>query len=185
MKETKQRRKGSSRRERVIVNDAPSASRESLRRRMKQNKDDMSHILQTPQECLLHAKVQTGRGRLDLAALALKRAFDLMAAEKGGGTSEIERKFWRTIYALEHAREQRWHQKRPAGRIRQMEGRWGAKETIERVVTRCSEQSAGYRDLLELGLKDLTFEEIVLEHRDEFSSKALALSLDRHARYSR
>jgi hypothetical protein len=152
---------------------------------MKQNKDDMSHILQTPQECLLHAKVQTGRGRLDLAALALKRAFDLMAAEKGGGTSEIERKFWRTIYALEHAREQRWHQKRPAGRIRQMEGRWGAKETIERVVTRCSEQSAGYRDLLELGLKDLTFEEIVLEHRDEFSSKALALSLDRHARYSR
>ena len=31
-------------------------------------KDDMSYILQTPEECLLHAKIMAGRGRQDLAA---------------------------------------------------------------------------------------------------------------------
>jgi hypothetical protein len=56
----------------------------------KTKKDDMSHILQTPEECLLHAKIMRGRGREDLAAAAYRRAFDLMAA-KSGVSNAVER----------------------------------------------------------------------------------------------
>jgi hypothetical protein len=56
-------------------------------------RDDMSYILQTPEECLLHAKITAGRGRSDLAAAAYKRAFHLMAA-RSGITSEVERECW-------------------------------------------------------------------------------------------
>ena len=142
----------------------------------------MSHILQTPEECLLHAKIMTGRGRSDLAAAAYKRAFKLMA-ERSGVSSEVEHEFWTTVHAYEHAKAERLKQKSyTAGRIRQMVKRWGIKETIERTVRRKGD-STGYRDLIELGLKDLAFEAIVLRHPEEFSAQAVAISKEVQAKH--
>ena len=49
--------------------------------------------------------------------------------------------------------------------------RWGIKQTIERTVRRKG-NSVGYWDAIALGLKDMTFEAIVLRHPKEFSDKA-------------
>jgi len=38
--------------------------------------------------------------------------------------------------------------------------------------------SVGYRDAIALGLKDMTFEAIVLRHPKEFSAEAVAISKD-------
>ena len=138
-------------------------------------KDDMSYILQTPEECLLHARIMAGRGQPDLAAAAYKRAFHLMAADSGVN-SEVERECWAGIHAYEHAKAERLRRKNyTATRIRPMIKRWGIKQTIERTVRRKG-NSVGYRDAISLGLKDMTFEAIVLRHPKEFSVEALAIS---------
>jgi hypothetical protein len=142
---------------------------------MMKRGEDMSHILQTPEECLLHAKVMEGRGRHDLAAAAYRRAFHLMAV-KSGVSTDVEREFWAGIYAYEHAKAKRLNLKSyRANRIHQMINRWGIKDTIERTVSRKGD-SVGYRDLIALGLKDMSFEAVVLRHPKEFSDKAVAIS---------
>jgi hypothetical protein len=147
---------------------------------MKKN-EDMSHILQTPDECLLHAKIMEGRGRQDLAAAAYKRAFQLMAVESGVSTA-VEREFWTAIHAYEHAKAERLGRKSyKMTRLRPMIKRWGVKETMERSIVIYGGDTTGWRDLNAMGLTDLCFENIVLRHPNEFSAKAVAVAKERLA----
>lgn len=53
--------------------------------------------------------------------------------------------------------------------------RHGIVIAIERLVTR-PDESPGYKTLVEMGMEDMAFEQVVLRHREAFSEKAVLAS---------
>jgi len=133
--------------------------------------------LKTPEECAMFEKNVLERGRPDLAVAARKRALELRA-EKYGAGSEPERQCLEAVYAYEGVLSARNGKATRDLRTWQLIKRHGIIGAVERAVNREPDVN-GYPALLELGLEDYAYEEVVLRHADLFTPATVECSRTR------
>ncbi|MFI0473738.1 hypothetical protein ACGLWX_13575 [Halomonas sp. HMF6819] len=112
-----------------------------------------------------------------MAKEAKERAVQLRA-EAYGAKSDAERKALEAVYAYEEVLSARNGRKTRAGRTWQMITRHGIIGAVERAVNRPTE-TQGYIALVEMGLEDYAFENVMLRHTDLFSDQAVKISRER------
>lgn len=139
--------------------------------------DDRVKKIDTPEKCEIFAKNCIERGREDLAQEARERAVQLRAQAHGANT-EAEREALEAVYAYEEVLSIRNGKKTRAGRTWQMIDRHGILGAVERAVNRPTE-TQGYTALVEMGLEDYAFENVILRHPNLFSEKAVDISRQR------
>jgi hypothetical protein len=130
----------------------------------------------TPEEC-----ERFGSNVPELAKEARRRAIRLRAELKAP-KSEVEREAYEVLYAYEEALAARHGRKVRASRTWQMIKKYQIIGAVERVVAR-EDDTVGYKELLALGLQELTFEAVVRRHPEQFSPEAVARSTARLERY--
>lgn len=128
--------------------------------------------LRTPDECLEFAEKHTV-----LAQEARLRAIELRAAAHDN-KDDVEKELWKAIYAYEEVLSKKNNRRTLASRTRQMIARHGILKAAERAVNRKIE-AMGYRLLVDLGLKDLTFEAIIVRYPESFDPKIVKLCVER------
>ncbi|MFN4056425.1 MAG: hypothetical protein ACK4GU_16320 [Alishewanella aestuarii] len=136
--------------------------------------DDRVKKLDTPEKCASFAKNCIEHGREDLAQEAKERAVQLRAAAYGAET-DAEREALEAVYAYEEVLSAKNGKKTRAGRTWQMIGRHGIIGAVERAVNRPTE-TQGYTALVEMGLEDYAFENVILRHPSLFSEQAVTIS---------
>jgi len=136
--------------------------------------DDKVKKLNTPEKCEIFAKNCLERGRKDLALQAKARAVQLRAAAYGAQT-DAEREALEAVYAYEEVLSIKNGKKTRAGRTWQMISRHGIIGAVERAVNRPTE-TQGYKALVEMGLEDYAFENVILRHPSQFSEEACNIS---------
>ena len=139
--------------------------------------DERVKKLRTPQECENFAKNATARNRADLAQQAQLRAIQLRAAQYGA-TSDAEREALEAVYAYEEVLSKKNGRRTRASRTWQMIERHGIIGAIERAVDRVQD-AQGYTALVEMNLRELAFEAVVLRHPALFSDAAIEKSKQR------
>lgn len=139
--------------------------------------DDRVNKIDTPEKCEIFAKNCLERGRGDLALEAKERAVQLRA-EAYGAETEAEREALEAVYAYEEVLSTKNGKKTRAGRTWQMITRHGIIGAVERAVNRPTE-TQGYTALVEMGLEDYAFENVILRHPELFSEQAVQISIDR------
>ena len=82
---------------------------------------------------------------------------------------------YQAVYAYEMAMSRLKGRKTRASRTWPMIERYGVLAAVERIVTR-KDETQGYKTLVEMGMKDMAFEAVVLRHSEAFSSEAVAAS---------
>ncbi len=132
---------------------------------------DLVSKLKTPEECTIFEKNVIERNRPDLAFAARKRSIELRSSAHGA-SSEVERDCLAAIYAYEDVLSAKNSRKTRATRTWQMIKRHGIIETFERSVIR-RENTSGYDALIEQGLEQFAYENVVLTHPDSFSEAAV------------
>ena len=132
---------------------------------------DLVSKLKTPEECTIFEKNVIERNRPDLAFAARKRSIELRSFAHGA-TSDVERDCLAAIYAYEDVLSAKNSKKTRATRTWQMIERHGIIEAFERSVKRRNNTS-GYDALLEQGLEQFAYENVVLRHPDSFSEAAV------------
>ena len=90
-------------------------------------------------------------------------------------SSEVERDCYEAVYAYEEVLSANKGKATRAGRTWPMIKRKGVIAAVEEIVTRKTE-APGYTNLVEMGMKDKTFEAVVLRHPADFSAEAVASS---------
>jgi hypothetical protein len=136
--------------------------------------------LASPEECEQFAS-NVGEKHPDLALQAKRRAVQLRAQQKGAKT-DAEREALEAVYAYEAVLTAQQGKKIRASRTWQMIDRHGIVGAIERAVNR-DDDTSGYKALVAMGMPDLSFEAVVLRHRDLFSADAVKRCEERLARY--
>ncbi|MEH6689140.1 MAG: hypothetical protein V7693_17975 [Halopseudomonas sabulinigri] len=139
--------------------------------------DDRVKKIDTPEKCEIFAKNCIERGREDLAQEARERAVQLRA-EAYGAETEAEREALEAVYAYEEVLSTKNGKKTRAGRTWQMITRHGIIGAVERAVNRPTE-TQGYTALVEMGLEDYAFENVILRHPSLFSQQAVQISRER------
>lgn len=144
--------------------------------------DDLELIakLKTPDDCERLIK-NVEKTDPDLVRLARRRAVELRAEAHGAGTA-AEREALQAVYAYEEALSKKNGRRTRASRTWQMIDRWGILHAVERAVNR-SQETAGYRALVELDMQDFAFETVVVRYPDLFSAEAVARSKARMAEW--
>lgn len=138
--------------------------------------DERVARLKTPAECDAFIRnVQTAHPGLALEARL--RAVQLHAAEHGANT-QAELEALEAVYAYEAALSRRKGRKTRASRTWDMIKRKGIIAAVDSIVQRPME-TVGYTTLVEMGLKDFAFENVVLRHRELFSTEAVERSRQR------
>jgi hypothetical protein len=138
--------------------------------------DERVARLKTPEECEQFALNVEDR-LPDLAREARRRGVELRAASYGAKT-DAEREALEAVYAYERVLWQKHGKKIRAARTWQMIEKHGIIGAIEQVVKRTAD-SAGYKALVEMGMKDLAFEVVFLRHPELFSQDAVAQATER------
>ncbi|WP_444926999.1 hypothetical protein ACJJI4_03000 [Microbulbifer sp. TRSA002] len=144
--------------------------------------DDKVKNINTPEKCEIFAKNCIAHGREDLATQARERAIQLRAEAHGANTS-AEREALAAVYAYEEVLSIKNGKKTRAGRTWQMIERRGIIGAVERAVNRPTE-TQGYTALLEVGLQDYAFENVIIRHPDLFSESAVNISRERIQQWS-
>ncbi|WP_299595648.1 hypothetical protein [uncultured Microbulbifer sp.] len=139
--------------------------------------DDKVKKIITPEKCEIFAKNCIERGREDLALQAKERAVQLRA-EGYGAETQAEREALEAVYAYEEVLSTKNGKKTRAGRTWQMISRHGIIGAVERAVNRPTE-TQGYTSLVEMGLEDYAFENVILRYPDLFSEQAVSISRER------
>lgn len=139
--------------------------------------DDRVRKIDTPEKCAIFAKNCIERGREDLAQEAKERAVQLRA-EAYGAETQAEREALEAVYAYEEVLSSKNGKKTRAGRTWQMITRHGIIGAVERAVNRPTE-TQGYTSLVEMGLEDYAFENVILRYPDLFSEQAVSISRER------
>ncbi|MFV8781165.1 hypothetical protein ACNKU7_01970 [Microbulbifer sp. SA54] len=139
--------------------------------------DDKVKKIITPEKCEIFAKNCSERGREDLALQAKERAVQLRA-EAYGAETQAEREALEAVYAYEEVLSTKNGKKTRAGRTWQMISRHGIIGAVERAVNRPTE-TQGYTSLVEMGLEDYAFENVILRYPDLFSEQAVSISRER------
>lgn len=130
--------------------------------------------LDTPEKCEVLAKNARERGREDLAMQARERAIQLRA-QSHGATSDVEREALQAVYAYEEILTAKNGKRTRASRTWPMIKKHGIIESVEKVVNRPVETKA-YTALVEAGLQDYAFENVILKYPDSFSEQAIQIS---------
>lgn len=133
--------------------------------------------LKTPEECEIFARNALERDRPDLDEQARKWSISLKA-ESHPGQSEVEKECRKAIHAYEATLTRKNGRTTRATRTWQMIERHGLLQAVERAVNRPAE-TAGYRALVEMGLKEFAFEAVILRHPVHFSEEAIRRARDR------
>lgn len=139
--------------------------------------DEKIKKIDTIEKCEIFAKNCVTHGREDLAEQARERVIQLKA-EMYGAKSDIEREALEAIYAYEEVLAIKNGKKTRASRTWQMVERHGVIEALERAVNRTTE-TAGYNSLVDMGLEEYAFENVILRHPDLFSESAVRISAER------
>jgi hypothetical protein len=109
-----------------------------------------------------------------LALEARRRAVELRAAAYGART-DAEREALEAVYAYQEVLSRKNGKKTRASRTWQMIERHGILEAVERAVNRKAE-TVGYTSLLEVGMQDYAFENVVLRHAALFRPETVSLA---------
>lgn len=133
--------------------------------------------LRTPEECDIFAKNAAARDRPDLADEAQRRAIALLA-EQHGAKTQAELEALQAVYAYERVLSKKNGRRTRASRTWQMIARHGIIGAIERAVDR-EQATQGYTALVEMNLKELAFEAVILRHPSAFSTAAVQKSRER------
>jgi hypothetical protein len=134
--------------------------------------DERINRLRTAQDCEIFSKNVTALGFPELASRAERRGVELQAA-----THEVkdatERAAFEAVYAYELAlRKHTGNKKSRATGIWNMVRRHGIVETIQRSVNAAPDLGR-YTTLKAIGMQDLAFESVVVNHRDEFAASTV------------
>ena len=89
--------------------------------------------------------------------------------------TDVEREAFEAVYAYQEARSVQAGRPFRASRTWPMIERLGILVAIERLVSKPDESDC-YTTLVEMGMEDLSFEQVVVRHRESFSEKAVAVS---------
>lgn len=134
--------------------------------------DEIISLLKTPEECQQIAKIFN-----ELAQIARRRAVQLRA-QSHGSKSAVETELLEAIYAYEEVLSKKNNRRTHANRTWQMVKHYGIINAAERAVNRPAD-AMGYRVLVEMGFKDLTFESIIVRFPSEFDPELVKLSRKR------
>ncbi len=129
--------------------------------------------LDSPERCEQYARNIQVRDPKN-AEIALRRAVELRA-EQYHATSPAERECVQAVYAYERAMWKQRGKPVKASRTWQMIKRRGIIPAVEYIVNK-PEEFPGYTILVEMGMRDMAFEAVVLRHPQHFSEQAIAAS---------
>lgn len=142
--------------------------------------DDRVEKLKTVEQCERFARNARDRGYEELAQQAQARSIQLKS-EKHQAQSQVERECLRAIYAYEEAQSKLKGRRFRANRTWQMIDRHGIIPAVERAVNR-SDETMGYQALVEMGMGEFAFEQVILRHPSSFSEAVVKRSRERVGR---
>jgi len=134
--------------------------------------DEMINRLKTPEECIKYADRCS-----KLAQQARLRAIELRA-QAYGEVSEVERELLKAIYAYEEGLSRKNRKRTRASRTWPMVKKYGIIGAAERAVKRKTD-TMGYRLLVDMGFRNLTFEAVILQFSDSFDKQTVELASKR------
>ena len=134
--------------------------------------DDIIRILKTPEECRELEKIFT-----DLARKARLPAVELSAVDYGYN-NPIEKELLEALYAYEELLSKKNNRRTRASRTWPMVRRYGIIKAAEKAVNRPTD-AMGYKVLVDMGMKDLTFESVIVRHPEAFSKEIVKLARKR------
>jgi len=134
--------------------------------------EELINTLHDPDECQKIADIFT-----DLAIKARRRSIELRA-NRHGNSKGVEVELLKVLYAYEDILTLKNKRKTHASRTWQMVKRYGIIKAAERAVNRPVE-AMGYKILVERGMKDLTFEAVIIKYPKEFSREIVKLAKNR------
>lgn len=134
--------------------------------------DHRIECLKTPEKCAIFAVNAEKKNRSDLAQAARRRGIELRAESHNPG-SHLEREAWQILYAYEEVLFRKHGKRVKAMGTRKMIKNRGIIATVEHLVNRRRDPQ-GYTLLVRMGMQDLTFEALVLRHRDQFKPETAA-----------
>jgi hypothetical protein len=129
--------------------------------------------LKTPEDCEQVA-LNVEAKQPDFAVAARRRAIEIKASTHKA-TTEAEEHSLQAVYALERVITLERGRKTRATRQWQIVTKLGIIAAMEMIV-KVRTDSAGYDALVKMGMQDMSFEAVVLRHRDVFSAEAVAQS---------
>ena len=138
----------------------------------------MVTLSNTPEGCARQAKNAEARGRTDIARAARRRRVTLLAEGYSDSLSAAERDAIEVTFAYEEVLASIHSRATKATRTWQMFRDHGILPAVARIVTR-REETKGYERLVEMGMEDMTFEQVVLRHADEFDGEVLVAARSR------
>jgi len=133
--------------------------------------------LKTPQECEAFIQNARARGHEDLAKEARRRAVQLRT-DAYGPKNPLERQCIEAIYAYEEALCARNGRRVSASKTWQDVRKLGPFTAVDKAVSRPDDESV-HALLVELGLEQYAFENVVVAHPDEFGFEAVQQSRSR------
>jgi hypothetical protein len=136
--------------------------------------------LKTPEECRAFIENARARGLDDLVRQAHQRIVALRT-EAYGPKSEIERQCAAAIYAYEEALSARNGKRVTASKTWQVAKQQGIFTAIDKAAGRAEDPEI-YPALVALGLEAFAFENVVVQHPDEFGFEAVQQSRARVAK---
>ncbi|MBI1903274.1 MAG: hypothetical protein HYS13_19405 [Planctomycetia bacterium] len=146
--------------------------------------DERIARLTTPEECDRFARdveVHLPEVAKEARLRGIELRTDVRAAALGVN-GKVEREALRAIYAYEAALFKKHGKRVCASRTWQMVKKYGVIAAVERAVNRKTD-AAGYLALVEMNLRELAFEEIVLRYPSHFSPDAVRRSQERLSKW--
>jgi len=110
------------------------------------------------------------RGAGRLADAAFRRLIAILPEEKPGS---LEHDFWQTIHAFEHLLTEERGKTTRLSRTRQKVARVGVRQTLADWAV-ATQETEGFRMLLERGMPELSGEAVVLRNADQFTPEMVA-----------
>jgi len=134
--------------------------------------DEIIKRLDTPEKCYEYVDRFT-----NLANQARQRAIELKASSHEL-LDNVEKELLMALYAYEEILTKKNGRRTRANRTWQMVKKYGIKIAAERAVSRTFD-TLGYNSLVEMGLKYLTFESIIVKYPKHFSKEAVMKAKER------
>ena len=132
----------------------------------------------TPDGCARQVRNAEARGRPDIAKAARRKRVTLLAEQYSDALSSAERDAIEVTLAYEEVLARKNGRTTRANRTWQMIDEYGILAAVARIVTRRKETD-GYALLVEMGMEDMTFEQVVLRHPKEFDVDVIAAARSR------
>ena len=138
--------------------------------------DPIIQKLTTPEECMQLASNVRDKNPA-LARDARRRAVELRAASHAP-KSAVELELLKAVYAYEEVLYEKNKRRTRAAYTWRMIDRLGLIKAAERAVAKRT-QTKGYKELVAMGLQDLTFEAVIIRHPDKFSQAVVTQAKER------